>query len=293
VRRIQNRGYATLWRLVSHLDRLALGDEANAAIDALDAVNLMTIHASKGLEFPVVFIVNLARGTGNRRDAIRVTPDSAGDGASVSVGDFQSEVDEDDAAKEREETKRLLYVAVTRARDRLYLGTALKDGTLQPGRGSLAEVLPATFLEPFTEAGAGVDRVRWRASSGTEHGASVCVAPEPVVLPASPDKGADEPGSEGTDYAPLEDRALARRSVAVAVAVAVARACSRSSSATVSRSASASTIRVRTVAPHDARAAATSSASGSAPALSGTAISQVPVSGSGRPGRVTGRQRTE
>ena len=34
IRRIQNRGYATLGRIAAHLDRLAVGDEANAAIDA-------------------------------------------------------------------------------------------------------------------------------------------------------------------------------------------------------------------------------------------------------------------
>ena len=39
-------------RIAAHLDRLAVGDEANAAIDALDAVSLMTVHAAKGLEFP-------------------------------------------------------------------------------------------------------------------------------------------------------------------------------------------------------------------------------------------------
>ena len=54
------------------------------------------------------------------------------DDVSVAVGDFRSDADEDDAAKEREETKRLLYVALTRARDRLYLGSVLKEGRLQP-----------------------------------------------------------------------------------------------------------------------------------------------------------------
>jgi ATP-dependent exoDNAse (exonuclease V) beta subunit len=146
VRRIQNRGYVTLGRIAAHLDRLALGDEANASIDALDAVNLMTVHAAKGLEFPIVFLVNLARGTGNRRDPIRVTADPDGASPSVAVGDYQSDADEDEIRREREETKRLLYVALTRARDRLYLGSVVKDGRLQPGRGSLADVLPASLL---------------------------------------------------------------------------------------------------------------------------------------------------
>jgi ATP-dependent helicase/nuclease subunit A len=165
VRRAQNNGYATLDRIVRHLDRLAIGDESNAAIDALDAVNLMTVHAAKGLEFPVVFIVNLTRGTGGRRSPIRVT--SIGDEeVSVSVGDYRSASDEDDAAVEREETKRLLYVALTRARDRLYLGVTLKEGRLQPARGSLGEVLPATLLAGF---GAATGAVTWMAASGSAH----------------------------------------------------------------------------------------------------------------------------
>src|SRR4030095_16461378 len=73
---------------------------------------------------------------------------------------------EDAAAREAEESKRLLYVALTRARDRLYLGSVLKDGSLQPGRGSLAAVLPPTLITQF---GASGDVVEWRASSGAVH----------------------------------------------------------------------------------------------------------------------------
>ena len=152
MRRIQNRGYLTLSRLVAHLDRLAVGDESNAAIDASDAVNLMTIHAAKGLEFPVVFLVNMSRGTGNRRPPMRVALETGGAEASVSVGDFQSEADDDRQAKEREETKRLLYVALTRARDRVYLSSLLKDGAVPRSAGSLAEVLPPGLLECFSAA---------------------------------------------------------------------------------------------------------------------------------------------
>ena len=71
----------------------------------------------------------------------------------MAIADSQSEADEDVAAREREESKRLLYVALTRARDRLYLSATLKDGVCRMGRGSLGEVLPAAVRARFVSAG--------------------------------------------------------------------------------------------------------------------------------------------
>ena len=179
IRRIQNRGYATLARLADHLDSLTAGDESNAVLEALDAVNLMTIHASKGLEFPIVFVVNLAKGAAGFPRPVRVA------GEDVSVGPFVSEMDEEERFRDREETKRLLYVALTRARDRLYLGSILKDGAFAIGRGSLGEILPdsmrALFVRAAQEPG---DTVEWTAASGTKYSFAVCrQVPESPVGP--------------------------------------------------------------------------------------------------------------
>ena len=90
--------------------------------------------------------------------------------------------------RNREETKRLLYVAVTRARERLYLSAVLKNGTLRPGPGSLAEVLPPSIRDLFVEAlaqpvGA---RLEWRAESGGSHHVRV-VAADQAPKAARPD----------------------------------------------------------------------------------------------------------
>jgi ATP-dependent exoDNAse (exonuclease V) beta subunit len=178
IRRVQNRGYSTMARIAEHLDSLGAGDESNAVLEAVDAVNLMTIHASKGLEFPIVFVVNLARGASGPPHPVRVLVD--GDAESVSVGPFASEMDELDRERERHETRRLLYVALTRARDRLYLSTSLKDGDVVPGRGSLAEVLPKSLLQLFPRAAsplAGMSTVAWTGVSGTAYEWRVCSTP--------------------------------------------------------------------------------------------------------------------
>jgi ATP-dependent helicase/nuclease subunit A len=187
VRRMQNRGYATIARVSEHLDSLGAGDESNAVLEAVDAVNLMTVHASKGLEFPIVFIVNLAKGASGPPRPIRVTVD--GEAASVSVGRFASDMDEADREREKHETRRLLYVGMTRARDRLYLSTSLKDGALVPGRGSLAEVLPASVRDLFAQAACaleGITRVASRGTSGTTFEWRLCRNSQPPLSPRSP-----------------------------------------------------------------------------------------------------------
>ena len=183
IRRIQNRGYATLGRLADYFAELvAGGDESNAIIDAADAVNLMTVHAAKGLEFPVVFVVNLGKGSGGGRDDIRVvappyqdedqelgeapttlmSPSATLISPSVSISDHESASDRDSEDKDREETKRLLYVALTRARDRLYLSVTKAGAKLTLQRGSLGRILPAGLMT----AAAGVDaEILWQGHS--------------------------------------------------------------------------------------------------------------------------------
>jgi len=200
IRRIQNRGYATLARIADHLDALTAGDESNAVLEALDAVNLMTVHASKGLEFPIVFVVNLARGASGLPRPVRVSTDD------VSVGPFVSEMDEQERFREREETKRLLYVALTRARDRLYLSTSLKDGALSLGRGCLAEVLPESMRSLFARAAQETgSRVDWRSEQGSAYGFTICRDTD--ELPPVP---VSQPPTGGDRFLPLVAPGIAR-----------------------------------------------------------------------------------
>ncbi|MDC6176603.1 UvrD-helicase domain-containing protein [Ralstonia solanacearum] len=85
--------------LVAFLTHASLEAGDNQAQAGQDAVQLMTVHAAKGLEFHVVFITGLEEGLFPHENSLQDT-----DGL--------------------EEERRLMYVAITRARERLYLSFA-------------------------------------------------------------------------------------------------------------------------------------------------------------------------
>jgi ATP-dependent helicase/nuclease subunit A len=119
-----------------------------------------------------VFVVSLARGTSSGSAAIRVMPDDGTGEAAVAVGGFRSEAEDRALEADREESKRLLYVAITRARDRLYLAATVRGAHARMPRGSLGEVLPRSFLAFVAEvSGMPADQASatWRSVAGPTH----------------------------------------------------------------------------------------------------------------------------
>ncbi|MCL2671456.1 MAG: UvrD-helicase domain-containing protein [Clostridiales bacterium] len=110
--------------------------EGAAPLAAGNAVRLMTVHKSKGLEFPVVFLADLA-GQFNTQDQRRDVKPHREYGLGLRITDHAAQTlrrnAEDSfiaaaaAQKQVTEETRLLYVAMTRARERLYLLGGLKN----------------------------------------------------------------------------------------------------------------------------------------------------------------------
>ena len=115
-----------------------------------DAVRVMTIHAAKGLEFPVVVLTGINSRRTFRSDIAYFDRDRArvGVGFTAGKGRFETEDFSDLAKFERDmhaaEGVRLMYVAATRARDHLVLSMRRPKGAW--GSGSQAGVI-ANFLE--------------------------------------------------------------------------------------------------------------------------------------------------
>ena len=99
------------------LEETALVADQDAYEGEADAVTLITLHAAKGLEFPVVFIAGLEEGLFPHNRAL-------------------------DDEKELEEERRLAYVGITRAKRRLYLSHAWRRATW--GGGGMS--IPSRFL---------------------------------------------------------------------------------------------------------------------------------------------------
>jgi DNA helicase-2/ATP-dependent DNA helicase PcrA len=107
------------------LNRISLITRDDGEDDNTGKVNLMTIHAAKGLEFPVVFIAG------------------AEDGLIPHEKVLEESDDEEEIAGNIEEERRLFYVAITRAREKLFITSCQKRRRLQ----STTECSPSPFLD--------------------------------------------------------------------------------------------------------------------------------------------------
>ncbi|OJX02475.1 MAG: DNA helicase II [Burkholderiales bacterium 70-64] len=133
-------GAAQLTPLAAFLAHASLEAGDNQAGEGSDAVQLMTVHAAKGLEFAAVFITGLEEGLFPHENSIS---EIAG----------------------LEEERRLMYVAITRARKRLYLSFSqtrmLHGQTRYSLRSRFLDELPPALLKwltPRTQAGAQAGR---------------------------------------------------------------------------------------------------------------------------------------
>ena len=135
--------------LADFLERVALvadSDQVPAEGERGGQVTLMTVHTAKGLEFPAVFVTGMEDGTFPHQR---------------SLGD----------ETELEEERRLAYVAITRARERLYLTRA----AVRSAWGTPQEMLPSRFLDDIPAELLDVRRAatsgeRMRASYGGSYG---------------------------------------------------------------------------------------------------------------------------
>ncbi|MGN6085057.1 UvrD-helicase domain-containing protein [Trinickia sp.] len=132
----------TMTPLAGFLSHASLEAGESQAQAGQDAVQLMTVHAAKGLEFTAVFITGLEEGLFPHENSAKET-----DGL--------------------EEERRLMYVAITRAKERLYLSLAqsrmLHGQTRYNVRSRFFDELPETtlkWLTPKAEAGS-----RWGGRS--------------------------------------------------------------------------------------------------------------------------------
>ena len=109
--------------LQAFLEQLSLATDLDTYQEGGDAVTLMTLHSAKGLEFPIVFLVGMEEGLFPSQ---RGTMTQAG----------------------TEEERRLCYVGVTRAKERLYLSHAASRMVM----GLTSRTRPSRFLDEMSQS---------------------------------------------------------------------------------------------------------------------------------------------
>jgi DNA helicase-2/ATP-dependent DNA helicase PcrA len=170
----------TLSPLAAFLTHAALESGDNQAQAGQDAIQLMTVHASKGLEFDCVFITGMEEGLFPHEN---------------SMNDFDG----------LEEERRLMYVAITRARKRLYLSHSqtrmLHGQTRYNLKSRFFEELPEHTLKWITPARSAfadampTRRDAWQNNNGWQNnawggGGATAVAPKPVPNQPVPQRAA-------------------------------------------------------------------------------------------------------
>lgn len=114
-----------------------------------NAVNITTVHSSKGLEFSVVFLVNLTQGrfpTRERKEAIPIPDELIKE--LLPVGDFHLQ-----------EERRLFYVGLTRAKDQVFLTTSKFYG-----EGKREQKISPFAIEVIGEKNINKEKLLWQDS---------------------------------------------------------------------------------------------------------------------------------
>ncbi len=143
------RGFIDL--ATAELEADAREPDAPVDLGGLDAVRLMTIHAAKGLEFPVVVVADLGRRGNLSPPDLLVSGERVGlrligiDGSKVTALDFDA-IEAERAAADEAEERRVMHVAMTRAEERLILSGAARMGEHWPAPG--AGAAPISWVGP-------------------------------------------------------------------------------------------------------------------------------------------------
>lgn len=126
------------------------GVSATAGVDAAQAVRLMTVHGAKGLEAPIVFMPDTAdpydAQYGKEKLVWQLDEAQQEQGVmyrtrAAQASSYQAQLDEAEKERLQADELRLLYVALTRAKDRLYIsGIEKKDEELKTWYGLLNHV---------------------------------------------------------------------------------------------------------------------------------------------------------